>query len=224
MEDRANAIKIICETLSSGNTSGASAIARRQYPFIAPPAVTRKFTEAQALRVFVRDGFIDRYSGNRLLFPPVLRLLSVMLPDAFPFHRNWKMNKTHPAYWELFPTLDHVVPVARGGPDHEDNLVSTSMLRNSAKANWTLEELGWSIHPPGDMTQWDGMLAWCMEFAKKDNEIIKDKYIRRWYRAAIQNPQGQAGCSKSGQKGKASRGIKTHCGEEKESHHGPDKD
>src|SRR5450759_11840 len=51
------------------------------------------------------------------------------------------------------------------------------MLRNSAKANWTLEELGWSIHPPGDMNQWDGMLAWCMEFAKKDEEIIKDKYI-----------------------------------------------
>ena len=224
MEDRTNIIKIICEALSSGDTAGASAIARAQYPFLPPPAATRKFTEAQALRVFVRDGFVDRYSGNRLLFPPVLRLLSVMLPDAFPFHRNWKMNETHPAYWELFPTLDHIVPVAHGGPDHEDNLVSTSMLRNSAKANWALEELGWSIHPPGDMTQWDGMLMWCMEFVKKDRELIKDKYIGRWYRAAIQYPQGQAGCSKSGQKGKASRGIKTHCGEEKENHHGPDKD
>ena len=59
------------------------------------------------------------------------------------------------------------------------------MLRNSAKANWTLEELGWSIHPPGDMTQWDGMLAWCMEFVEKDRELIKDKYISRWYRAAL---------------------------------------
>jgi hypothetical protein len=127
----------------------------------------------QALRVFVRDGFIDRYSGNRLLFPPVLRLLSVMLPDAFPFHCNWKMNKTHPAYWELFPTLDHIVPVARGGPDHEDNLVSTSMLRNSAKANLTLEELGWSINPPGDMNQWDGMLAWCVELLRKTIRSLK---------------------------------------------------
>ena len=185
MEDRANVIKIICETLSSGDTAGASEIARRHYPFLAPPTTIRKFTEKQALRVFVRDGFIDRYSGNRLLFPPVLRLLSVMLPTAFPFHRNWKMTETHPAYWGLFPTLDHIVPVARGGPDDEDNLVSTSMLRNSAKANWTLEELGWSIHPPGDMNQWDGMLAWCMEFAKKDEAIIKDKYIGRWYRAAL---------------------------------------
>ena len=97
MEDRVNIIKIICEALSSGDTADASEIARRQYPFLPPPTATRKFTEMQALRVFFRDGFIDRYSGNRLLFPPVLRLLSVMLPDAFPFHRNWKMNKTHPA-------------------------------------------------------------------------------------------------------------------------------
>lgn len=181
MEDRTNVIKIICEALSSGDTSGASEIAWRHYPFIAPPAVARKFTEAQALRVFVRDGFVDRYSGNRLLFPPVLRLLSILLPGVFPFHRNWKMSETHPAYWELFPTLDHIIPVARGGPDQEDNLISTSMLRNSTKANWTLEELGWSIHPPGDMNQWDGMLVRCI---KKDSEIIKDKYISRWYRAA----------------------------------------
>lgn len=185
MENRANSIKIICEALSSGDIAGASEIAHRHYPCLVPPTAIRKFTETLAFRVFVRDGFIDRYSGKRLLFPPVLRLLSVMLPDAFPFHRNWKMNTTHPAYWELFPTLDHIVPIARGGPDHENNLVSTSMLRNSAKANWTLEELGWSIHPPGDMTQWDGMLVWFMEFAKKDDEIIKDKYIGRWYRAAL---------------------------------------
>lgn len=70
------------------------------------------------------------------------------------------MDKTHPAYWELFPALDHVLPVCRGGRDDQDNLVSTSMLRNSTKSNWTLDELGWSIHPPGDMKHWDGLLAW----------------------------------------------------------------
>ena len=189
MEDRANIIKSICEALSAGDKSGASAIAWRQYPFLAPPAATRKFTEAQALRVFVRDGFVDRYSGNRLLFPPVLRLLSVMLPAAFPFHRNWKMNKTHPAYWELFPTLDHIVPVARGGPDHEDNLVSTSMLRNSAKANWTLEELGWSIHPPGDMNQWDGMLACVWSFPGKIGRSLIH-YSRSIGPLAVEKTQG----------------------------------
>jgi hypothetical protein len=184
MKDKADIIKSICETLSVGNMTGASKIACQQYPFHSLPSVTRNFTEIEALRVFVRDGFLDRYSGNRLLFPPVLRVLSSILPTEFPFHRNWKMSETHQSYWELFPTLDHIVPVARGGADNDANMVSTSMLRNSAKSNWTLEELGWSLLPPGDINQWDGMLSWFMGFVGQNTQIAKDKYIYRWYRAA----------------------------------------
>lgn len=137
MKDKAEAIKSICEALSANGTLDAADIARREYPFVVtPPAVTRKFNETQALRVFVRDGFVDRCSGGLLVFPPVLRVLTTLLPEEFPFHRNWKMEETHQAYWELFPTLDHVVPVARGGRDNEDNLVSTSMFRNSAKVQF----------------------------------------------------------------------------------------
>ena len=132
----------------------------------------------------MRDGFIDRYSGNPLIFPAVLRILSFLLPDEFPFHRNWKMDKTHPAYWELFPTLDHIVPVARGGLDEDDNLVSTSMLRNGAKANSTLEELGWILHPAGDLNIWDGMMSWCMEFVLNNNQLLEDRYIAKWCYAA----------------------------------------
>jgi len=186
MKERAEAIQSICETLSIGGIDKASAVASREYPFVPiAPMATRIFSEAQAFRVFVRDGFIDRYSGSHLLFPPVLRILTALLPAEFPFHRNWKMDKTHQAYWELFPTLDHVVPVARGGQNDEENLVSTSMLRNSAKGNSTLEELGWILHPPGDMTRWDGMMSWCLEFIGNNNELARDAYIGRWCRAAV---------------------------------------
>ena len=92
------------------------------------------------------------------------------------------MTATHQAFWELFPTLDHIVPIARGGEDSDANLVSTSMLRNSAKSNWTLEELGWSLYPPGNMNQWDGLLAWFMSYGEQNEHIITDKYIGRWYR------------------------------------------
>ena len=186
MKAKAEAIKTICDVLASRGAAEASGIAWQEYPFIpAPPAVTRKYTEAQALRVFVRDGFVDRYSGDLLVFPPALRVLTALLPDDFPFHRNWKMEKTHQAYWVLFPTLDHVVPIARGGRADEENLVSTSMLRNSAKANSTLEELGWSLHPPGDVKRWDGMLAWCTDFIGSNEKLLKNHYIRRWYRVAV---------------------------------------
>lgn len=184
MIDKSEIIKSICNILSSGDASAAAVITRKQYSFIAYPQTVRTFTETQALRVFLRDGFVDRYSGNRLVFPPVLRVLSLALPKEFPYHQNWKMNEIHPAYWELFPTLDHVNPVARGGRDDEDNLVSTSMLRNGAKAHWTLEELGWSLHPPGALSRWDGMLVWFLDYADKNTHILGNRYVKRWYVAA----------------------------------------
>ncbi|MGH8531891.1 MAG: HNH endonuclease [Gammaproteobacteria bacterium] len=88
-------------------------------------------------------------------------------------------------YWELFPTVDHIVPVARGGGDDETNWVTTSMLRNSAKSNWLLEELGWLLVPPGDFRQWDGLLGWFIEFLTRNQSHLADKYIRRWHRAAV---------------------------------------
>ncbi|MFC1895100.1 hypothetical protein ACFL0Q_00335 [Thermodesulfobacteriota bacterium] len=52
MKAKAEVIKTICAALSSRGASDASEIARREYPFVpALPAVTRKFTEAQALRL-----------------------------------------------------------------------------------------------------------------------------------------------------------------------------
>lgn len=96
------------------------------------------------------------------------------------------MSETHTAYWELFPTIDHVVPVARGGVDDHTNWVTTSMLRNAAKANWTLEELGWQLVPPGDSKQWDGLISWFVECLEYEQSHLADKYVRSWHRAATQ--------------------------------------
>jgi hypothetical protein len=136
------------------------------------------------MEAFVRDGFIDRYSGRRLVFPGALRLLSLLLPQEFPFHSNWKTDACHFAFWELFPVIDHVVPVSRGGLDREDNWVSTSMLLNAAKANFTLEELGWTLHPPGDADRWDGLTGWFTRQSDQMPELRSNVYLRRWRTAA----------------------------------------
>jgi hypothetical protein len=133
----------------------------------------------------MRDGFVDRYSGKHLVFPGVLRVLALRLPAEFPYHPNWKMTATHLAFWELSPTVDHVVPVARGGADTELNWVTTSMLRNSAKANWTLEELGWTLLPAGDLHAWDGLLGWFIRHVKKHSELLQNPRIAAWNRAAL---------------------------------------
>jgi len=137
------------------------------------------------MRVFLRDGFVDRYSGTRLVFPGTLRLLSQLLPEELPFHLNWKMSECHMMFWELFPTIDHIVPVARGGADEASNWVTTSMIRNQAKANWTLEELGWSLREPAEAGRWDGLLGWFREYALAHPEVLRVRYLARWQEAAM---------------------------------------
>jgi hypothetical protein len=125
---------------------------------------------------------IDRYSGVGLICPATLRLI----PETFPFHRNGRLDVCHFAFWELFPTVDHFLPIARGGADGESNWITTSMVRNAAKSAFTLAELGWSLHPPGNIDEWDGLTGWFVERAKADPEILVDMYLRQWFAAATQ--------------------------------------
>lgn len=139
-----------------------------------------------ATSVSLRDGFIDRYSGTQLVFPNVLRLLSRILPIEFPAHPNWKMSESHIIYWELFPTVDHIVPISRGGSHTAENWVTISTVLNSAKSNWTLNELRWTLLPSGDSDTWDGLLRWFLAFISGSPERLADKYIKTWHSAAKQ--------------------------------------
>jgi len=181
--DKADLIKSLCDAITLGDEETIASTLKK-YPFAPQSNVGRKYTEVQAAHVFMRDGYIDRYSGVRLVNPAVLRLLSKVLPRDFPFHPNWKMTETHPAYWELIPTIDHIVPVARGGPDTADNWVTTSMLRNAAKSNWTLEELGWTLLPPGDYQRWDGLTGWLIRYIETHGLENQEHYVVRWYKAS----------------------------------------
>ncbi len=178
------AIKKVCNEIARGSLEGAQKIISDQYPFIPISKTNRRYSESQKTRIFVRDGFIDQYSGEKLVFPGTLRLLSKLMPDEFPFHQNWKTSECHFAYWQLLPTVDHVVPVSRGGLDNESNWVCTSQLRNSAKANWLLEELGWKRYEGEQTDEWDGMVHWYMDYISQYGEFLKDNYLKSWYRAA----------------------------------------
>lgn len=134
--------------------------------------------------IFARDGFIDRYSGKRLVFPASLQLISTLLPDKFPSHPNGKMSETHIAYGELWPTIDHIVPIARDGADEPSNWACTSMLRNSIKSSWTLEELGWTLMGGGRIEEWDGLMGWFFEYTRKNEKPLEDPYLEKWWRVA----------------------------------------
>ncbi|MDV8007016.1 HNH endonuclease [Rhodococcus sp. IEGM 1318] len=192
-QPRADVLARVAAALSGNDISAAKRIIGQDYPFTPPVTTSRNYTPRQSLRTFIRDGFIDRYSGTRLVHPGALRVLSRTMPEVFPFHPNWLMTATHFAFWELSPTIDHLVPIARGGADDETNWATTSMLRNSAKGHWTLDELGWTITPAGDYQHWDGLTDWFIEHVNRNPELLADKYIARWHRASVDvlnsNPQ-----------------------------------
>jgi len=160
-----SSLELVCAAIP--DTEKARSLLRTRLPH-QPGARPRrgKLPLKVQFAIFHKDGYIDRYSGERLVFPGVLRLLSLLMPEEFPFHPNWKVDRCHAAYWHMSPTIDHVVPIARGGADDPSNMVTTSMLRNSAKLSWTLEELGWTLLPRGNEKAWDGLTRWFLRYTE----------------------------------------------------------
>lgn len=185
MFDPADVLSEVCAAMDDRRPRMAAAILNARYPFVPLMNAGRSYSATQSMEVFVRDGFIDRYTGKRLVFPGALRLLSILLPDHFPFHNNWKTDACHFGYYELFPTIDHLIPVSRGGEDGEANWITTSMLKNAAKANFTMEELGWKLFPPGDLASWDGLTGWFMRYPVENDSRLDTNYLRVWKKAAV---------------------------------------
>jgi hypothetical protein len=186
---KADVLADVCDALAVGDPDSAKEKLRDGYPFKPVETIARRYSVRKSMELFLRDGFIDRYTGNRLVNPGVLRLLHVLLGDDFPAHQNWKVSETHPAFWELFPTVDHVEPVSRGGDDDEENWITASMLSNQAKNQWPVDDLGWKRHPAGDPKEWDGLSRWLVDYLAAKPTLLAEApephrgYIRRWVTA-----------------------------------------
>jgi hypothetical protein len=133
----------------------------------------KQLTKRQVTEVFVRDGGRDRYDGGWLKFPG-LQLLEEFI-QGYPYPSQYRFS------------IDHVHPVCRGGTDHLDNLVCTSMWNNRRKRSRTLEELDWYLGTRGDMNSDDGGIAEFVERVPYEmNNLTTAQWsrINRWYQAA----------------------------------------
>lgn len=184
--EKIEAIEFAAMKLLQQNLSEAVALIDNEYPFHKITAQGRNYSDKEKMGQFIRDGFIDRYSGKKLVNPGILKVLSHYMPEAFPYHSHWKMEECHNAYWEFVPTVDHIYPVALGGADSMDNWATTSMLHNSIKSNWTLEQLEWKLYDPGDYSQYDGLTKLFMKLVQADEGLLKDAYIKRWYKLSVE--------------------------------------
>ena len=183
-KEKSDIVLDIASMLLEKNKIAAQSIICQEYPHTYYEVEKRTYTMTQKMNQFMKDGFIDRYTGNRLLNPGVLKVISYYFPEEFPYQSHWKMAETHSAYWELVPTIDHIYPIAKGGIDDEKNWVTTSMKNNSIKSNYTIDEIHWKLYPKGDISEWDGLTDVFLELVNKDNELLRDSYIKSWYKVS----------------------------------------
>jgi 5-methylcytosine-specific restriction endonuclease McrA len=180
-KDKSLVISDIANMILEDKEITAKEIIKNEYPHTYFEIEKRTYTMVQKMNQFIRDGFIDRYTGQKLLNPGILKIISHYFPNEFPYHPHWKMTETHIAYWELIPTIDHIYPIAKGGQDDEKNWVTTSMKNNSIKSNYTIDEIHWNLYPKGDIADWDGLTKLFLKLVEKDKGLLKDGYIRSWY-------------------------------------------
>ena len=180
-KDKSLVIFNIANMLLEDKEIVAKEIIKNEYPHTYLEIEKRAYTMEQKMNQFIHDGFIDRYTGQKLLNPGILKIISHYFPDEFPYHPHWKMTETHMAYWELIPTIDHIYPIAKGGHDNSDNWVTTSMKNNSIKSNYTIDEIHWTLYPQGDIKEWDGLSESFIHLVEKDKKLLKDNYIKNWY-------------------------------------------
>ncbi len=189
--EKIETLEKVGKNLLLGEKEAAKILINEQYPFSHMEANGRAYTDKQKMQQFKKDGFIDRYSGQKLVNPGFLKVLSHYMPEEFPYHSHWKMEECHNAYWEFIPTVDHIYPVALGGADSEGNWATTSMLHNSIKNNWTLEQLNWKLYDAGNYEEWDGLTALFIELVNSDKSLLEDSYIKKWYKLSCLNVKGQ---------------------------------
>lgn len=180
-KSKSEVIADIARSLIDNNEQEAIDRIEQEYPFKRIKKSRRTYSDEQMCEVFMRDGFIDRYFGDRLVDIGILKTISVFFPEEFPYQSHWKMTETHPAFWALAPTLDHVDPIATGGLDEPSNWVTTSMMHNTVKSQWTLEQLNWQLHKPGDLLEWDGLTGYFLKIVEENQALLKDKLIKKWY-------------------------------------------
>lgn len=91
--DKVVALEKAAQVILDGRIKCAKEIIQTEYPFMNLGSVSRHYSDKQKWEQFKRDGFIDRYSGQKLLNPGLLKTMSFYMPDIFLYHAHWKMEE-----------------------------------------------------------------------------------------------------------------------------------
>ncbi len=202
MSERYEVIMDACLAFSDEGKEASQEILRLRYPFdpLQKPRPVRrdkasmerkveasdfwKEDHASMMRVFARDGFMNRFTGELLINPVVLRLLSREMPSVIPYQMSWRVGEIHIAYYDLCACITSLMPEPRVGSDAECNQLTTTMPYVLARSDSTVEEMGWRLTREGYVDEWDGMSSWYVDHVKENQELRSINYFNLWYIAA----------------------------------------
>lgn len=203
----------VCALLSEGRMDEAALLIREKWP-LGPKEKVKELrlvnqyhhypkekwesgqpSPSTSTSVFVRDRFVDGYSGERLVFPGAMLLVSHLLSEVFPYRVNWPPYTCHQIYYKLFATIDHIYPKSRGG-GAGSNFLTVSMDMNTMKGSHTPEEVGLKIIPIESREGWDGLLHWFVDYMdahpyteniphKGPGQPITHEKLMQWYTPAV---------------------------------------
>jgi 5-methylcytosine-specific restriction endonuclease McrA len=125
-----------------------------------PGQITRRrpVPVAATAAVFARDQFTCCYCGRRTIPAVVLRCFSAIWPVAFPWHKNWRSDQTHPAHWAITSTLEHLEAGSRGGSwTDEANLACACWECNETKGRAAATGAFSRRAEPDRALTWDGL-------------------------------------------------------------------
>jgi 5-methylcytosine-specific restriction endonuclease McrA len=149
--------QVVRTLLADGREAAAEELAPIAYPRreVKPRSDP---SETVIASVYRRDRFHCRYCGGRVISTQIMRLLSELFPEEFPYHPNWKGGQTHPAIVSRSATLDHVQPWTSGGTNAPDNLVCACWICNRVKGELALDQIGWNLKSIDEESEWDGLI------------------------------------------------------------------
>ena len=190
-ETVADQLAVAVEALISGSVERARLATGTVATELPGRTIRKSVSLATQLKVFRRDRFICRYCGQRTLFLPTVRVLSHIFPEHLPVDPGWKLDHTHPVYWTLIASADHLIPAIRGGSSEEENLVTSCWRCNDIKRAWSVQELRWTLLDPPTEDAWDGLSASYPELcsAVKSAEglpLSQTPYHQKWLRVFAQ--------------------------------------
>jgi 5-methylcytosine-specific restriction endonuclease McrA len=143
-------------TLVASGFPADAATALRKISQIGTQRGSAAIPRAREAAILARDQYTCRYCGFRLISIPVMRAISLLFPQDFKYHANWKASDCDVAYWRDSTSIDHVVPATRNGSSVASNLVTSCWPCNISKGNLLLSELSRELLPISDLA-WDGL-------------------------------------------------------------------